>query len=68
MKYSDGLKEQNRPCMYTRNSEALSCNNCCGGKTISITYSECVSVALVIHQAGHALYYRIFSNLIRTRT
>ena len=39
--------------MYTRNSEALSCNNCCGGKTISITYFECVFVALVILHATH---------------
>jgi hypothetical protein len=26
----------------------ISCNQCCSGKAISITYSECVSVALVI--------------------
>jgi hypothetical protein len=26
-------------------------NHCCGGKAITITYSECVSVALVIQHA-----------------
>jgi hypothetical protein len=38
--------------MYVlRNFEARSRNHCCRGKTISITYSECVSVALVIQHA-----------------
>jgi hypothetical protein len=31
--------------------EASSCNHCCSGKAISITYFECVFVALVIHHA-----------------
>jgi len=31
--------------------EARSCNHCCGGKARIITYSECVSVALVIQHA-----------------
>jgi len=31
-----------------RNTETRSCNHCCSGKAISIAYSECVSVALVI--------------------
>ena len=30
------------------NSEARSCNNCYGGKAINVTYSGCVSVALII--------------------
>ena len=34
--------------IYTANNEARSCNYCCRGKAISITYSECVSVALGI--------------------
>jgi hypothetical protein len=34
-----------------RNTEARSRNHCCPGKAISITYSECVSVALVIQHA-----------------
>jgi len=38
--------------MYVqRNVEARSCNRCCSGKAISVTYSECVSVALGIHHA-----------------
>ena len=31
-----------------RNNEGRSRNHCCSGKAITITYSECVSVALVI--------------------
>jgi hypothetical protein len=34
--------------MYKRNVEARSRDHCCRGKAISITYSECVFVALVI--------------------
>jgi predicted CDP-diglyceride synthetase/phosphatidate cytidylyltransferase len=34
-----------------RKFEKLSRNHCCRGKAISITYSECVSVALVIQHA-----------------
>jgi hypothetical protein len=34
-----------------RNFEARSRNHCCCGKAISVTYSECVSVALVIQHA-----------------
>ena len=38
--------------MYVwRNIEARSCNNCCSGKAISITYSEYVFVALGIQYA-----------------
>ena len=38
--------------MYVqRNFEASSCNHCCSGKAISIAYSECVFVALVIQHA-----------------
>ena len=33
-----------------RNTEARSRNHCCRGKAISIIYSECVSVALVINR------------------
>jgi hypothetical protein len=33
------------------NTEACSSNHCCHQKTISITFSECVSVALVIQHA-----------------
>ena len=31
-----------------RNIETYSCNLCCSGKVITITYSQCVSVALCI--------------------
>ena len=37
-----------RQCMYSVTSEAFSCNYCCSGRATSITYSECVSVALGI--------------------
>jgi hypothetical protein len=38
-----------RDFMYARlNNEERSRNHCCRGKATSITYSECVSVALVI--------------------
>jgi len=38
--------------MYVkRNNEVCLCNDCCNVKAICITYSECLSVALVIHHA-----------------
>jgi hypothetical protein len=37
--------------MYKHNIEVRSCKHCCSGKAISITYSECVSVALVVQHA-----------------
>jgi len=41
-----------RQAMYVyRNIEALSCNHCCRGKAISIKYSECMFLALLIHHA-----------------
>ena len=33
------------------NTESRSCNHCCGGKAVSITYCECVFVALCIQHA-----------------
>jgi len=37
-----------RQAMYVwRNMEALSCNHCCSGKAMGITYFECVFVTLV---------------------
>jgi len=47
-------------CTYKRNIEARSCNNCCSGKAISITYSECACVPLVIQHAmrmGHIVMW-----------
>ena len=40
---------------YKRNSGARLCNHCCSGKAITITYAECVSVALGIQQCSCAL-------------
>ena len=45
-------ENKTRQEMYVeRNNEARSQNHCCSEKAISITYSECVSVALGIHHA-----------------
>jgi len=43
--------QQDRHYTYKRITEARSCNSYCRGKAISVTYSECVSVALVIQGA-----------------
>ena len=40
-----------RQCMFKSNIEARSRNHICRGKAESITYSECVSVALLIQNA-----------------
>ena len=40
-----------RQAMYYNITQALSCNYCCSGRAINITYSECVSVVLGIQQA-----------------
>jgi hypothetical protein len=46
-------KRKERQCIYKRDIKARSCKHCCSGKVISITrtYSECVSVFLVIQHA-----------------
>ena len=44
------MSEQDRECTYN-NTKARSRNYCCRGKATSITYSECVSAALVIQHA-----------------
>jgi hypothetical protein len=50
---------QTRTAMYVeRNIKGLSGNNCCSGKEISITYSDCLFVALDIQHA------RRMSNII----
>jgi hypothetical protein len=50
--------------MYVgRNDEACSHNHCCLGKAISITYSECLSVALVIWHAKH-MHHIILSPVV----
>jgi hypothetical protein len=51
------LTNVTRQAMYVqRNSDVRSRNHCCRGKAISITYSECVSVALVIKHAERMRY------------
>jgi hypothetical protein len=56
-KYTRQNTEQDQQCTYKRNIEAHSQNHCFSGKAISITYCECVSVALVMqHKKAHALY------------
>ena len=43
--------------MYVQhNTEARSCNHCCSGKEISITYSECVFIALGIQHVMRTRY------------
>jgi hypothetical protein len=44
-------KQRDRQCTYKHNTKARSRNHCGRGKAISITYYECVSVALVILHA-----------------
>ena len=69
----DGVK-QDRQLLYKRNIEARSRYKCCNWKTISITYSECVSVNLVNQHAkrvrriivicglsASAIFFHIFS-------
>ena len=42
--------EQDRKCMHNITLSARSCNHCCSGKAISITYSECMFVDLGTQQ------------------
>ena len=48
---AENLVWQARRFAYKRNIEARSRNHCCSGLATEITYSECVSVALVIQYA-----------------
>jgi hypothetical protein len=43
--------KQEWKCVYKRNIETRLRNHCCRGKALSITYSRCMSVALVIQHA-----------------
>jgi hypothetical protein len=47
--------------MYERNFEARSSNHCCGGKAISIKYSEYVFVALVSQHAKRVRRVTLYS-------
>jgi hypothetical protein len=42
--------------MYKHNTEVCSCNHCCSGKAISITYPVCVFVALGIQHTTHTCH------------
>jgi hypothetical protein len=61
--------KQNRQCAHKRNIKARSCNHCCSGKSISITYYECVSIALGIQHAMRmrhtARLHHIFPHYLR---
>ena len=45
-RWEDNITRQTMYKRVQRNIEVPSCNHCCSGKGISITYSECVYVAL----------------------
>ena len=60
-------KNQERQSTCKRNTQARSCNHCCSGNTISITYSECVSVALVIQHAMHMRHIVIYGLPLSTK-
>jgi len=50
-------------CTYVLNNEARVRNHCCHRKTISITHSECVSVALVTLHAMHMFHIFVLACL-----
>jgi len=48
--------KQDRQCNFV----ARSCNHCCRGRAVSITYPACVSLALVIQNAMHVHHIVIY--------
>ena len=49
--FSHSHNEKDRQCKYKRNTEECSHNHYCRGKSVSVMYSECVFVVLVIQRA-----------------
>jgi hypothetical protein len=63
------IEIEHKAMYVSRNTEVRSCNLCCSGKAMSITYSECVCVyvALVISHAmrmRHIVVYNIFPHFL----
>ena len=56
------LLRENKTCNVRCNTETRSYNDCCSGKAISMTYCECVFVALDIQ---HAMRVVMFSFVTR---
>jgi hypothetical protein len=57
------LARQTMYCRYKRNIEATACNHIRNGRTINITYFECMSVALGIQHACPILSFVVCSTL-----
>jgi len=55
------LRYRENNTVYWGNIEARSCKHCCGRMSVSITYTECVFVALRIHHAMHMRHIVICS-------
>jgi len=54
------IDQTRQPVYVYRNIETRSCNHCCSGKAVSITYFDCVFVALGI-QHGMGLLHIFLS-------